>query len=60
MNAAAPEAMLWAFIGPAVWILQEYVLQGTELWASYSGLGWQMQRLVLGGAVALVVVTFVA
>ena len=60
VNAAAREAMLWAFVGPAVWIFQEYVLQGTELWASYSGLDWQMQRLVLGGAVALVVVTFVA
>jgi hypothetical protein len=43
-NAAVREAMLWAFIGPAVWIFQGYVLQGTELWASYSGLGWQMQR----------------
>ena len=60
VNAAAREAMLWAFIGPAVWIFQEYVLQGNELWASYSGLDWQMQRLVLGGAVALVVATFVA
>jgi hypothetical protein len=60
VNAAAREAMLWAFIGPALWILQEYVLRGTELWNSYSGLDWQMQRLVFGGACALVLVTFVA
>ena len=36
------------------------MLQETELWASSSGLDWQMQRLVLGGAVVLVVATFVA
>ena len=60
LNAAAREAMLWAFIGPGLWILQEYVLRGTELGNSYSGLDWQMQRLVLGCAVAVVVGTFLA
>ena len=60
VNAAVREAMLWAFIGPVLWILQEYVFRGTELGNSYSGLDWQMQRLVLGGAVTLGIATFLA
>lgn len=59
VNAAAREAMLWAFAGSVLWIIQEYVLRGTDLWNSYSGLDWQMQWLVLGGAVALAVATFI-
>lgn len=55
---APREGMLRAFIGAVLWIVQENVLRGTELWNSYSGLDCQMQRLVLGGAVALVVATF--
>jgi len=60
VNAAVREAMLWALIGPVLWILQEYVFRGTELGNSYSGLDGDMQRLVLGGAVALGVATFLA
>ena len=36
VNAAARESMLWAFIGPVLWILHEYVLRGTDLWDSFS------------------------
>jgi len=58
--ASVREALLWAIIGPVLWTLQEYVFRGTELWNSYSGLDWQMRRLVLAGAGGLAVATFLA
>jgi len=60
VNAAAVQALFWALIGPVLWVLDEYLLRRSDLWTSYSSLDWQMQRLVLGGAVAIVTATVVA
>jgi len=57
---AAVQALFWALIGPVLWVLDEYLLRRSDLWTSYSSLDWQMQRLVLGGAVAIVTATVVA
>ena len=59
-NAAAFQAAFWALLGPVLWVLDEYVLRGTELWRSYSGLDWQIQRLVLAGVVGIVTATVFA
>lgn len=47
VNAAALQALSLAFLGPVVWVLQEYVFRRSDV---YSGLDWQMQRLVWGGS----------
>jgi hypothetical protein len=60
VNASLRGALLWAFIGPVLLILQEYVFRETELGNSFSGLDWKMQRLVLAGAGGLGVATLVA
>ena len=60
VNAAALQALFWALIGPALSVLHEHVLRRGDLWTSYSSLDWQIQRLVLGGAVAIVMATVVA
>ena len=57
---AAVQALFWALIGPVLWVLDEYLLRQSDLWTSYSSLDWQMQRLVLGGAVAIVTATVLA
>ncbi len=60
VNAAALQAILWAFISPILWVLQEYVLRGSDVWTSYRSLDWQIQRLVLAGAVAIIAATVIA
>jgi len=60
VNAAALQAIFWAFIGPVLWVLQEYVLQGTDLWSSFSNLDWQIRRLVVAGATVIVAATVIA
>ena len=60
VDAAALQAIWWALIGPVVWVLQEYVLRGNDLWTSFSGLDQQIQGLVLAGAVVMVAATVVA
>ena len=59
-NAAATQAILWAFMGPVLWVIQEYVLRGSEALRSYMSLDWQIQGLVLGGGVTLMTATVVA
>jgi hypothetical protein len=59
-NAAATQALLWAFMGPILWVLEEYVLRGSEVLRSYRSLDWQIQQLVLGGAAAIMAATVVA
>jgi hypothetical protein len=59
-NAAAIRAFLWAFTGPVLWVLQEYVLRGSEVLRFYRSLDWQIQGLVLGGAVTIMIATVVA
>jgi hypothetical protein len=54
------QARVWAFIGPALWLLHDYVLQGSELWRSFSGLDYPMQRLVVAGLVGMVTFTVLA
>jgi hypothetical protein len=60
LNAAAIQALLWAFIGLVVWMLHEHVLLQSEQWRSYWSLDWQIQRLVLGGAVVVITATIFA
>ena len=60
VNAAALQAIFWAPIGPVLWVLQEYVMRGSDLWASFWGLDWQIRRLVLAGAALMVAATVVA
>ena len=60
VNAAAYQAIFWALMGPVLWMFQEYVLRGSDLWTSVQGLGWEIQRLVLAGAAAMVAATVVA
>lgn len=60
VNAAALQAVFWALIGPVLWVLQEYALRGSDLWTSFWGLDWQIQRLVLAGAALMVAATVVA
>jgi hypothetical protein len=59
-NAAALRAIWWALVGPVLWVLQEYALRGSDLWASFWGLDWQIQRLVLAGAALVAAATVVA
>jgi hypothetical protein len=60
VNAAALQALVWAFIGPISFVLHEFVLRRSDLWRSYSSLDWQIQRLVLAGAVVLIAATVIA
>jgi hypothetical protein len=60
VNAAAHQAIFWALIGPVLWVFQEYVLRGSDLWTSFQGLDWEIQRLVLAGVAAMVAATVVA
>jgi hypothetical protein len=60
VGAAALQGTFLALIGPVIWVLDEYVLRRSDLWRSYSGLDWQIQRLVLAGAVAITFATVVA
>lgn len=60
VNAAARQAILWALIGPVLWVLQEYVLRGREWWESFWNLDWQVQRLILAGLAASTAVTVLA
>ncbi len=60
VDAAALQALLWALVGPVLWMLHENVLKRSDLWTSYSSLDWQIQRLVLAGAFAAVLATIVA
>ena len=57
VNAAALQASIWALMGPVLWVLQEYVLRGNDLWTSFRGLDWQIQRLVLAGTALMVAAT---
>jgi hypothetical protein len=57
VNAAALQASFWALIGLVLWVLQEYALRGSDLWTSFRGLDWQIQRLVLAGAALMVAAT---
>ena len=56
-NAAATQAFLWAFMGPVLWVIPEYVLRGSEVLRSYRNLDWQIQHLVLAGAALMVAAT---
>jgi hypothetical protein len=60
VNAAALQAFVWAFIGPISFVLHEVVLRRSDLWRSYSSLDWQIQRLVLAGAVVIIAATVIA
>jgi len=60
VNTAALQAIGWALIGPVAWLLQEYALRDSDWWASFCGLDWQIQRLVLAGAALMVAATVVA
>jgi hypothetical protein len=60
VNAAALQAIWWALIGPILWVLDEYALRGSDLWASFWGLDWQIRRLALAGATIMVAATVVA
>jgi hypothetical protein len=60
VNAAALQASIWALMGPVLWVLQEYVLRGNDLWKSFRDLDWEIQRLVLAGAAGMVAATVVA
>ncbi len=60
VNPAAHQAALWAFLGPILWVLQEYLLRGTDLWESFWGLDQDVRRLVVAGAAVVVAATFVA
>ena len=60
VHAAAVQALFWALIGPVLWMLDASIFRRSDLWTSYSSLDWQMQRMVLGGAVAIVTTTVIA
>jgi O-antigen/teichoic acid export membrane protein len=60
VDAAAIRAILWGLIGLVLWAVQEYVLQGNDLWTSFWGLDLQIQRLIAGGAIVIVLATVVA
>ena len=60
MRAAALQAIFWALIGPVLWVFQEYVFGGTDLWTSFRGLDWQIQHLVLAGAALIAGATVIA
>src|SRR5579871_6755339 len=60
VNPAALQASFWALIVSVLCMIEEYVLQGTDLWTSFQDLDLQVQRLVLAGAAGLGVATFVA
>jgi hypothetical protein len=57
VDAAAVQAILWALIGPVLWVFQEYALRRSDAWTS---LDWQIQRLILAGAVASIAATIIA
>jgi hypothetical protein len=54
------QATAWAFIGPSLWLLHDYVLQGSKMWRSFCDLDWGMQRMVVAGLVGVVMVTVLA
>jgi len=60
VKAAVLQALVWALIGPVWVVLHEFVLRQSDLWRSYSSLDWQIQRLVLAGAVAIIAATVLA
>ena len=47
VNAAAHQAVYWAFAGPILWLLDD-VLRRNDLWTSFWGLDDQIRGLVLG------------
>src|SRR3954468_16861183 len=53
VDAAAHQAVDWAFAGPILCLLHD-VLKGYELWTSFWGLDYQIQGLVLAGAAAII------
>jgi hypothetical protein len=57
VDAAAVQAILWALIGPVLWVVQESALRRSDAWTS---LDWQIQRLILAGAVACIAATIIA
>lgn len=60
LNAAAIQALAWALLGPLVWMFHEHAFLRSEVWRSYWSLDWQIQRLVLAGAVAVITATILA
>jgi hypothetical protein len=59
VNAAAHQAVYWAFAGPSLCLLDD-VLRRNEMWTSLWGLDYQIRGLVLGGAAAIIAATVVA
>lgn len=59
VNAAAHQAVYWAFAGPILWLLDD-ALRRNELWTSFWGLDYQIRGLVLGGAAAIIASTVFA
>jgi len=60
VNTAAIQALCWALIGPVLAVLHQYVFKRSDLWASYWDLDWQLQRLLFGGALVMVLATVFA
>jgi hypothetical protein len=60
VNSALVQAAFWALMAPVLWLLNDFILRDIELWRSFSGLDWQIQRLIIAGVVSMVVVTVVA
>ena len=56
MNAAAHQALSWAFAGPILLLLHD-VLRSSDLWTSFWGLDYQIRGLVLCGAAIIVAAT---
>ena len=59
VNAAALQALFWAFIGPVSWMLHEHVLRQSDLW-TYLSLDRKIQGLVLAGLVVIITATVIA
>lgn len=60
VSPAAHQAILWALVGPVLWVLQEYALRDNETWSSFWGLDSELRGLVLGAAALMVAMTVVA
>ena len=59
VNAAAHQAVYWAFAGPIFWVLDD-LLRRNELWTSFWSLDYQIQGLILAGAAVIIAATVTA
>ena len=59
VNAAAHQAVYWAFAGPILWLLND-VLRKNDLWTSFWGLDYEVRGLILAGAAGTIAATVLA